>query len=88
MTYGIDLSRRARRFLQRNPPRIVDPICVFIAGPLAENPHRVGKPLGISLAGLHSARVGNYRVLYRINDAIEVVWVETVAHRSDAYRGP
>ncbi len=87
MTYGVDLSRQAKRFLQRNPQMFADPISVFIFGPLVENPHRVGKSLGLGLAGLHSARVGNYRILYRIGEEIEIVWVETIAHRSDAYRG-
>jgi mRNA-degrading endonuclease RelE of RelBE toxin-antitoxin system len=87
VTYDVDLSRQAKRFLQRNPPKIADPISIFIFGPLVENPQRVGKPLGRGLVGLHSARVGNYRILYRIGEEIEIVWVEAIAHRADAYRG-
>ena len=87
MTYDVDLSRQAKRFLQRNSPKIADPISVFIFGPLVENPHRVGKQLGLGLVGLYSARVGNFRILYRIGEEIEIVWVETIAHRADAYRG-
>lgn len=56
-------------------------------GPLADNPHRVGKPLRDDFAGVHSARRGSYRVLYEINDADHMVTVIRVAHRADAYRG-
>lgn len=40
----------------------------FIRGPLAQNPQRVGKPLGGSLEGRYSARRGEFRVIYQIFD--------------------
>jgi mRNA-degrading endonuclease RelE of RelBE toxin-antitoxin system len=56
----------------------------FLYGSLAASPHRVGKPLKLGLTGLHSARRGDYRVIYRIDDhRIDVVAIE---HRSDVYR--
>jgi len=41
--------------------------------PLAENPHRAGKPLVGPLAGQHFAHRGGYRVVYRIDDDRVVV---------------
>jgi mRNA interferase RelE/StbE len=58
----------------------------FLYGPLADNPHRVGKPLQLELAGLHSAHRGDYRVIYRIADERRGVDVVTIEHRSDIYR--
>jgi mRNA interferase RelE/StbE len=58
----------------------------FLTGALVENPHRVGKRLRGDLAGIHSARRGTYRVLYRINDKDREVIVVRIEHRSDAYR--
>lgn len=55
----------------------------FIYGPLAENPRRVGKPLRFDLAGLYSARRGDYRILYRIDDVVTITGIE---HRADVYR--
>jgi mRNA-degrading endonuclease RelE of RelBE toxin-antitoxin system len=55
----------------------------FIYGPLAQNPRRVGKPLRFELEGLHSARRGDYRIIYRIAEVVTVVAIE---HRADAYR--
>ena len=46
MTYAIYFSPRARRALHVDLPEAVAAACAeFIFGPLAENPHRVGKPL-------------------------------------------
>jgi len=56
-------------------------------GSPAENPRRVGKPLKLGLEGLHSARRGDYRVIYRIDDNALQVTVVAVEHRSDIY-GP
>lgn len=38
---------------------------VWLAG---ASPHRVGKPLKLGLETLHSARRGDYRVIYHIDD--------------------
>jgi len=40
---------------------------------LARDPRRVGKPLRFDLEGFYSARRAEYRVIYRIEDAAEVV---------------
>ncbi|MHB1252491.1 MAG: type II toxin-antitoxin system RelE family toxin, partial [Acidimicrobiales bacterium] len=58
----------------------------FITGPLLENPHRVGKPLAPPLAPAYSARRGDYRVLYFIDDATHTVKVTAIRHRADAYQ--
>jgi mRNA-degrading endonuclease RelE of RelBE toxin-antitoxin system len=65
-------------------PKIAAAVVEFVYGPLAANPHRIGKPLHGRLAGLHSARRGDYRVLYRITS--DVVMIEAVGHRSSVYR--
>lgn len=38
------------------------------------------------LAGLWSARRGDYRVVYEINDDARIVVVHRVQHRRDVYR--
>lgn len=38
----------------------------------------------VSRPGVHRLRVGNYRVFYRIDYEVLVVWVIAVAHRSRA----
>ncbi|MFZ4388148.1 MAG: type II toxin-antitoxin system RelE family toxin [Chthoniobacterales bacterium] len=58
----------------------------FIQGPLAENPRRVGKPLKGDLSGFWSARRGEYRVVYEINDDVVTVIILRIGHRRDIYR--
>lgn len=73
----------ARRALTRLPEKAATAAVEFIYGPLAENPQRVGKPLRFELQGLHSARRGDFRIIYRITEVVTVVAIE---HRADAYR--
>lgn len=87
MSYEITWSRQAKRALQHDLPESVAAACLeFVLGPLAENPHRVGKPLRAQLDGLHSARRGEFRVIYRIDDHVITIHVLSVKHRRDAYR--
>ncbi|WP_072041939.1 type II toxin-antitoxin system RelE family toxin [Nigerium massiliense] len=73
----------AKRALQKLPEKVATAAVEFIYGPLADNPRRVGKALRFELEGLHSARRGDYRTIYRIDDRVTIVGV---VHRSDAYR--
>lgn len=86
MTYSISFAPRARRALDVDLPEPVAAACAaFIFGPLAENPHRVGKPLRDELAGRYSARRGEFRVIYEIHEQVVLVRVIDVRHRRDAY---
>lgn len=85
--YRLVIAPTARRQLaERQPEAVAAAAYEFITGPLADNPHRVGKRLLPPLDDRHSARRGTYRVIYRIDDEHMTVTVLTVAHRSDAYR--
>ena len=87
MTYRVELTRTAKRALTHDLPETVAVACwEFIRGPLAENPHRVGKPLRDRLKGRYSARRGEFRVVYQIFDDKVVVRVIHIAHRRDVYR--
>lgn len=44
-----------------------------------------GKPLRVELEGLHAARRGQYRVIYRMVDDVVVVEVVSIALRREAY---
>lgn len=87
MTYAIRYSHRARRAVAELLPESVAAACVeFIGGALAAAPHRVGRQLHGPLAGLHSARRGQFRLIYRIDEAEVVVLIVTIDHRRDVYR--
>jgi mRNA interferase RelE/StbE len=86
MSYDVEWASPALRSLRRLPDRVAAAVVEFIYGGLAENPARVGRPLRWELEGLHAARRGDYRVVYRLDDARRVVIIEAVAHRADIYR--
>ncbi len=76
----------ARRALGRLPDKVAVAVLDFLVGPLLDNPHRVGKPLRGTLEGLHSARIGPYRVVYEIDEETVSVAVVFIDHRADVYR--
>jgi mRNA interferase RelE/StbE len=84
--YQVEFAGTARRAVQRLPEKAAAAAIEFCFGPLADDPRRVGKPLTRELAGYHGARRGQYRVIYRIDDAAQVVHVLWLEHRSDVYR--
>ncbi|WP_448072269.1 type II toxin-antitoxin system RelE family toxin [Georgenia yuyongxinii] len=87
MVYDVRLTSSALRELQRISPRYLDAVLTFLYAPLAENPRGVGKELQRDLAGLHSARRGDYRVLYEIRDDEHPrVLVHRIDHRAHVYR--
>lgn len=84
--FEVAWTSAARRSLNRLPEKIATAVVEFVYGSLAANPPRVGKPLKLDLLGLHSARQGDYRVIYRIDTERRRVDVLGVEHRADAYR--
>jgi mRNA interferase RelE/StbE len=83
--YRVLLERAAEKDLSRLSPEIHDRVIAAIQA-LANNP----RPPGCrKLAGSKHdwrIRVGDYRVVYEITDAIRVVRVNRVRHRREVYR--
>jgi mRNA-degrading endonuclease RelE of RelBE toxin-antitoxin system len=84
--YEIDVKARALKVLsEKLPPKIIDAVTNFIYGPLAENPKRVGKRLNAPFVGQWTAKRGDYRVIYAIDEERGVVTVLDIAHRAHVY---
>lgn len=84
--YTVLLSPMAKRAIEHDLPEAVAVAVVdFLYGSLAEDPHRVGKPLRFQLEGYWSARRGAYRVIYSIHDDEVLVRVVRISHRADVY---
>lgn len=84
--YEVQISARAERDLTRLPEKIGAACLAFIFGPLADDPYRLGGALRGQLAGLRSARRGNYRIIYNVDDERRRVDVVHIDHRGDVYR--
>jgi len=66
------------------PENIKDRLREAIEKRLAPDPVRAGRPLKQSLAGHRKMRVGDYRVIYRVQG--DVTMVLKIGHRKDVYR--
>lgn len=86
MSHAVTWTATATRALQRLPEKVATAAVEFIYGSLAENPHRVGKPLRFELEGLHSARRGDYRVVYEIDQTEATATIIAIQHRADVHR--
>ncbi|MEQ3551661.1 type II toxin-antitoxin system RelE/ParE family toxin [Pseudonocardia nematodicida] len=84
--YQVVFTPAARRGMNRLPPVAAQAMFEHLTGPVAENPHRLGKQLDAPLDGPRSTRRGEYRALYGVHDNKLIVTVVVVAHRRDAYR--
>ena len=84
--WRVEVSARARRDVQRLPPRIATAVVEFVTHVLPENPERISKPLTGELAGLRSARRGDYRVLFELHSEARVILVARIGHRAHIYR--
>jgi mRNA interferase RelE/StbE len=72
--------------MARLPRRAAVAVMVFVDERLANDPHRLSKPLEGELRGKRTARNGDYRILLRIDDDAQIVWILNVDHRAHAYR--
>jgi len=84
--YAVEWAPSAKRDVGKLPEKVATAVVEFVYGGLAANPRRVGRELHLELAGLHSARRGDFRVIYRIEEQRRRVVVVVVDHRSDVYR--
>ena len=76
----------ARRALARLPEKVAVAVIEFLYGSLAACRTGSASRSGWGLEGLHSARRGDYRAIYRIDDDRRRVDVVAIEHRSDIYR--
>ena len=84
MLYSIQIKKSALKELQKlatsEKARIITAI-----DQLAEQPYG-GKLLKGELSGLRRIRVGNYRIIYEINEGEVLILILRVAHRQRIYR--
>jgi mRNA interferase RelE/StbE len=83
--YAVVVARSARRELERLATGVARRILARIEG-LASNPRPPGCVKLQGADDLWRIRVGDYRVIYSIDDDARIVDISAVRHRSDAHR--
>ena len=84
-SYTVRIKRSAEKEMDRLPERTFERVAQVILG-LERDPRPSGSK---KLRGVHDyrLRVGQYRILYSIDDRERVVEVMAVGHRREVYRG-
>ena len=85
MSYQIEFTRGAIKQLKKKPTNIRERIDLKIQE-LALEPRPDGVKKLESELSLYRIRLGDYRVVYQIQDNILLINVVKIKHRSDAYR--
>ena len=83
--YRVEVQRSAARDLSRLSAELFERVTTKISA-LADDPRPPGAQKLIGLEGFR-IRVGDYRILYEIDNPRGVVVVTRVRHRRDVYRG-
>ena len=84
MPYTVYLKRSAEKELESLPPKIHDRIIAALSSlknnPFPRNSRKLHGREGVRI------RVGNYRILYTVDDTGKRIEVISVADRKEAYR--
>jgi mRNA interferase RelE/StbE len=88
MAYRIEVIPKAVKQIEKLDKEARERILSFISGklPTLENPRSLGSALKGDLSDFWKYRVGDYRVLCRIEDDRIVILVVHVGHRREVYR--
>ncbi len=87
MTWRVEIDDRAAKELRSLDAKVQKEILRYLRERIAthEDPRRFGKALGRELSGLWRYRVGNYRLVCMIEDAVFIVLIIRIGHRRDVY---
>ena len=88
MTWDVSFTDATWRDLDKLPEKVRQAIVEFAVYTLPENPLRMSKPLHDEFKGIQSARRGDYRVLFVLDDETGRLVVVRARHRQHAYRLP
>lgn len=86
MAYRVELTPAAERYLRGLDRPVLRRIDAKIRA-LAEDPRPNGVEKLTGDDGIFRVRVGDYRILYTIEDAELVILVVRIRHRREVYRG-
>ncbi len=79
------LDRVVEEDIPSLPKTMRERIKKAIESRLALDPVSLGKPLRYSFIGHRRIRVGDYRVVYRVDPKTRVVTIVLIKHRKDVY---
>jgi mRNA interferase RelE/StbE len=82
--YTVVLTQTAEKELRRLPSKVIEKIIAVLKS-LEENPRPVGCKKLKGYKNLWRIRVGDYRLIYAIEDVVMLVDVREIGNRKDIY---
>lgn len=86
MPYAVEVGRKARKFLVSLPDTKLRARLKDAIDGLAHEPRPTGCLKMQGEEGLYRVRVGDYRIIYQIQDAALLVLVVRIGNRREIYR--
>jgi mRNA-degrading endonuclease RelE of RelBE toxin-antitoxin system len=86
VSYAVVWSSPARRSIGALAEKTATAVVEYTHAVVAKNPRQAGHELHFELEGMYSARRGDFRVIYTIDDEATTVRVVAIGHHSDIYR--
>lgn len=84
-SYRIEFARSAERDLRKIDRQLVPRIISAIDG-LTADPRPAGVKKLVGADRTYRIRVGDYRVVYTIDDTVFIVSIDRIRHRREVYR--
>lgn len=84
VSYRIDYAKGVDKDFRKIPVKFADRIAASI-DKLAANPRPPGCVKLVGFDSEYRIRVGDYRIIYQINDNVLVILVLEIGHRKDIY---
>ena len=89
MIWRVELDPAAERELSKLDPQVARRILIFLHDRVAalDNPRSIGEALkGSKLDEFWKYRVGDYRIIAKIEDGSVLILVVRIGHRREVYR--
>jgi len=82
--YSVEVSQTAEKELLRLPVRMIERV-ITVLKLFEENPRPAGSKKLKGYKNLWRVRVGDYRIIYSIDDVILLLDVREIGHRKNIY---
>ena len=86
MVYQVEFTPACRRQFRKLPPEVQRRL-VPVIDELADDPHPATSKKLVGPSDLWRVRVGDYRLIYAIEDSHLVVLMVRIGHRREVYEG-
>ena len=79
------VERKAEKGLRKLPPQVQESV-LSILKIIASDPFPSGSRKIVGTDNLWRIRIGNYRILYEVDETEAIIRIERIGHRKDVYR--